>query len=90
LIGFAYARPSYDRIVAADIRYALANRNMKGIKIHRGETLLHRDIIGPVLEVAIEYDVPCLIDSGDDYPAISGIVEKYPELKLILPHLGSL
>lgn len=89
LLGFAYARPSYDRIVADDIRFALAERSMKGIKVHRGETLLHPDVIGPILEAAIEYDVPCLIDSGDDYAAICGIVEQYPDLKLILAHLGS-
>jgi predicted TIM-barrel fold metal-dependent hydrolase len=89
LIGFAYARPCYDSIVADDVRYALTERNMKGVKIHRGETLLHPDVIGPVLEVAIECDVPCLIDSGNDYAAISGIVAQYPQLKLILAHLGS-
>lgn len=89
LIGFAYARPCYDRIVADEVRFALAERNMKGVKIHRGETLLNKEVIGPVLEVAIEHDVPCLIDSGNDYAAISGIVSQYPELKLILAHLGS-
>lgn len=88
LIGFTYARPSYDRKVTDDIRFAFDERNMKGIKLHRGETLLEPEVIGPILEVAIEYDYPCLIDSGGDYKNVFAIVKKYPELKLILAHLG--
>jgi predicted TIM-barrel fold metal-dependent hydrolase len=89
LIGFTYARPCYNRKVTEDIRYAIEERGMKGIKIHRGETLLHAEVIGPVLETAIEYGVPCLIDSGNDYAAIESIVKAYPDLLLILAHLGA-
>ena len=89
LTGFAYARPCYDHSVVDDIRSAFDNFGMKGIKIHRGETLLDPEVIGPVLDVAIEYGYPCLIDSGNDYDAIFNIVEQFPSLKLILAHLGS-
>lgn len=88
LIGFTYARPCYNRNVTDDIRFAFEKRNMKGIKIHRGETLLLPEVIGPVLETAIEYDYPCLIDSGNDLAAVFEIMKTYPELKLILAHLG--
>lgn len=89
LIGFTYARPCYDRKITDDLRFAIENRGMKGIKIHRGETLLSAEVIGPVIEVAMEYGIPCLIDSGNDYGAIESIVKDYPDLLLILAHLGS-
>lgn len=89
LIGFTYARPSYNKKVTDELIYALRELGSKGIKIHRGETLLNPDVIGPVLEVAIEYDCPCLIDSGNDYNAVEQITKEYPKLKLVLAHLGS-
>ncbi|MBE6559920.1 MAG: hypothetical protein E7662_02240 [Ruminococcaceae bacterium] len=86
LFGFAYARPMYDRSVTSVIRDGL-DRGLRGIKIHKGETLLLPEIIGPVVELAMEYDVPCLIDSGGDHDALRKLVVAYPEAKFIFAHL---
>ena len=89
LIGYAYARPCYDVVVTDIIKNAFDHYGMRGIKIHRGETLLIPEVIGPVVEVAIKYGYPCVIDSGNDYDSIFALIKAYPELKLILAHLGS-
>ena len=86
LYGYSYARPMYDRSVVSVVREGL-EQGLRGIKIHKAETLLTPDIIGPVVELAMEYDVPCLIDSGGDHDALYKLVKSYPEAKLIFAHL---
>ena len=86
LFGFAYARPMYNRNVVEVIREGL-DKGLKGIKIHKAETPLTPDVLGPVVELAMEYDVPCLIDSGGDHDALYKLVTAYPEAKFIFAHL---
>ena len=86
LYGFAYARPMYDCNVVSVIKDGL-DKGLKGIKIHKAETLLTPDILGPVVELAMEYDMPCLIDSGGDHAALYQLVKAYPEAKFIFAHL---
>ena len=88
LIGFAYARPMYDRSVRDLLRDAIDRHGLRGIKIHRGETLLTPDVLGPVYALACEYRRPCLVDSGNDLNAIFEVIKAYPELPLILAHHG--
>ncbi|MCL2518827.1 MAG: amidohydrolase family protein [Oscillospiraceae bacterium] len=88
LIGFSYARPMYDRSVKEVLREGFEKYDMRGIKIHKGETIIHPDVAGPVYEIAIEYDYPCIMDTGNDLNAAYAVIKKYPELKLILAHHG--
>ena len=86
LFGFAYARPMYDKSVVSVIREGI-EKGLKGIKIHKAETPLIPDVLGPVVELAMDYDVPCLIDSGGDHDALYKLVKAYPEAKFIFAHL---
>ena len=88
LIGFTYARPMYDRDVSAFIRKAFDDYNMKGIKIHRGETSLAPGVMGPVYKAAIEYDYPCIVDTKGMNEEIKEVIVKFPDLKLIIAHMG--
>jgi len=88
LIGFATGMPSFDSIVIDEIKRAIFEYNFKGIKIHRGLHTLELYLTAPLIEKAIEFDIPCLIDCGGDFEVIKEIVERYPEAKIVVAHLG--
>ncbi len=88
LIPYAYALPSYERPVLAELEEAIAVGGFKGIKIHIGECRLTEYIIDPVLELAAEHDVPCLVDFGGDFASTERIARGFPDTKLIVAHFG--
>jgi len=95
LIGFTYSAPSLDGkvenwdAVINPLIDAVENKNMRGIKVHRGTTLLTTDVIGPVVEFASSYKIPLLIDSGADEEALMNLMKKYPDALIIWAHLGN-
>lgn len=88
LIPYAYALPDFERSALAELRAAVARLGFRGIKIHRGVMALHDYLIDPVLRLATETGVPCLVDFAGDLAAATRIAEQFPELKLIVCHLG--
>lgn len=88
LIPYVYALPDFRMPVLNEIERALRDLNFKGIKLHAGECRLKEYIIGPVLELAAKYEVPCLIDFGGDYNAAKVIAEKFSKTKIIIAHMG--
>ena len=62
LVPYAYALPRYDRTVLEELRYAIEGLGFKGIKVHAGECTLAEYVLDPVLELAGELGVPCLVD----------------------------
>jgi len=88
LIPFAYALPSYERPVLAELEVALRDYNFRGIKIHAGECSLSEYITFPVFELAGKYDVPCLIDCKGDVASMSKAAAAFPNTKMIIAHLG--
>lgn len=88
LIPYAYALPSYERPVLAELEEALARRGFRGIKIHAGECALREYIVDPVLGLAGRYRVPCLIDFGGNLGAAERLVRAFPETCVIIAHMG--
>ena len=88
LIPYAYALPSYERPALEELEEAIGGRGFRGIKIHIGECRLTEYIIDPVLELAAEHGVPCLVDFGGDFASTERIARGFPETKLIVAHFG--
>lgn len=88
LIPFAYALPSYERPVLAELRAAIAEEGFRGIKLHVGECRLREYIADPVFALAGELGVPCLIDLGGDLATAERIAGSFPETRLIYAHFG--
>jgi predicted TIM-barrel fold metal-dependent hydrolase len=88
LIGFAHALPAYDRPVIKDLEHAITVDGMRGIKMHAGECGVQDYIAGPVLVLAADLGVPCLIDVKSDLTIAKRLAEKHPRTSIIFPHLG--
>lgn len=88
LIPYAYALPSYEHPVLADLREAVVNLGFRGIKVHAGECRLTDYIVDPVFELAGELSVPCLVDFGGDLRTARRLAETFPETHLIVAHFG--
>ena len=88
LIPFVYALPSYERPVIEELRHAITNIGFKEVKIHAGECTLAEYVIDPVIGLAEELDVPCLIDCAGRRSDIKRIAESFPNAKIIMAHFG--
>ncbi len=88
LTPYAYAIPSFERPVVDELREAVEEMGFRGIKIHRGVMSLADYIIDPVLALATETDVPCLVDFAGDLQAATRMAGDFPDLKLIVCHFG--
>ncbi len=87
-IPFAYALPDFREHTLDLIEKAIKNENFKGIKMHAGICRLEDYLVDPVLELASEMGVPSLIDCAGDYDNMERIARKFPNLKVIIAHLG--
>ena len=88
LIPYLYALPHYERPVIQEMKQALSARGFRGIKIHVSECTLANYVVDPVLKLAGECGVPCLIDCGGKYDAAKRMAEAFPETSLIFAHMG--
>ncbi len=88
LIPYAYALPSYERVVLDELAEAIEGLGFRGIKIHVGECRLHPYIIDPVFALAGELGVPCLVDFGGDLATAGRLARDFPRTKLIIAHFG--
>ncbi len=88
LIPYVYALPSYESVALNQIDEAISELGFRGIKIHMGECTLAEYVIDPVIELAGERGVPCLIDCLGRHEPIQRIVGKFPQTKIIVAHLG--
>jgi len=88
LIPYAYALPSYERPVIDELRVAIEELGFRGIKLHVGECRLRQYIADPVVALAGELGVPCLIDLGGDLATGERIAASFPQTKLIYAHFG--
>jgi len=87
LIPFVYALPHYERPVIKELAAAL-EAGFRGIKLHIGECRLTDYIVPPVLRLAAEKDVPCLIDFGGDLATAERLSTDFPHTKIIIAHFG--
>ncbi|MBO3803225.1 MAG: amidohydrolase [Candidatus Brockarchaeota archaeon] len=88
LIPYVYALPSYERPVLEEIDRAVTEYGFRGIKLHAGECTLAEYVADPVVELAGELRVPCLIDCSGRIGDIARMAAKFPKTNLIVAHLG--
>jgi len=84
--GFAFLHPERDRWrVAALVQEAVEVYSFCGIKVHRQDGRINREIC----EAARTYSVPVLYDVMGETSVVELIATEYPGVRLIIPHLGS-
>jgi len=84
--GFAFVHPDRDRgRVAALVREAVTRYGFRGIKVHRHDGRITREIC----EAARAYALPVLYDVMGEVSACELLAAEYPDVAFIIPHLGS-
>jgi len=86
LLGFAFVNPALDKgRVDMMIREAVLTLGLVGIKVHRHDARITREIC----EAARRYRLPVLYDVMGEVSAAEILAEEYPDVPFIIPHLGS-
>lgn len=84
--GFLFVNPAFDRGRVRDlVTAARKDWGCQGIKVHWKNGRITRE----VLEVALAAKLPVLYDPRGDVSTIELVVREYPDVPLIVPHLGS-
>ena len=84
--GFAFIHPVHDRGRVADlVREAVEQHGFVGIKVHRHDARITREIC----EVAATYRLPVLYDVMGEVSTVELLAVEYPQVSFIIPHLGS-
>jgi uncharacterized protein len=85
-LGFAFVHPARDRgRVAAMVREAVLGFGFVGIKVHRYDARITREIC----EAARAYRLPVLYDVMGEVSTVELLATEYPDVPFIIPHLGS-
>ncbi len=84
--GFAFVHPERDRgRVAALVKTAVVDYGFRGIKVHRHDGRITREIC----EVARAYSLPIIYDVMGEVSVVELLATEYPTVPFIIPHLGS-
>lgn len=84
--GFACVHPARDRgRIAALVREAVEQHRFRGLKVHRHDGRLTREIC----EAAVRHRLPVLYDPMGEVSVVELVAGEYPEVDFIIPHLGS-
>jgi uncharacterized protein len=84
--GFAFVHPERDAgRVEALIREAVEDYGFCGIKVHRYDARITREIC----DVACAYALPVLYDVMGEVSVVELLAREYPEVPFVIPHLGS-
>ncbi len=85
-VGFVFINPTFDRgRVATIVTRAVADWKFRGIKVHWRNGRMTRE----VMEVARMAKIPVLYDPRGDTTTVELVLREYPEVALIVPHIGS-
>jgi uncharacterized protein len=86
LYGFAFIHPVRDagRVLAL-VREAVEAHDFRGIKVHRLDARITREIC----DVARQFGVPVLYDVVGEVETVELLAGEYPDVAFIIPHLGS-
>ncbi|RDE51659.1 MAG: amidohydrolase [Candidatus Accumulibacter meliphilus] len=86
LYGFAFVHAGRDRgRVRAMVREAVQEHGFVGIKVHRHDARITRE----VCEAAREFHLPLLYDIAGEVSVCELLAQQYPDVDFIIPHLGS-
>lgn len=84
--GFAFVHAARDRgHVAGMVREAVEQFGFVGIKVHRHDARISREIC----EVARGFSLPILYDVMGEVSVVELLATEYPDVRFIIPHLGS-
>jgi predicted TIM-barrel fold metal-dependent hydrolase len=84
--GYAFVHPARDRgRVRALVREAVERHGFRGIKVHRHDARITREVI----EAAREWRLPVLYDVMGEVAPVELLAAEYPDVAFIIPHLGS-
>ena len=84
--GFAMVHAERDRgRVGPMIAEAVREHGFSGIKVHRHDARITREIC----EAARRFRLPVLYDVADEVSVVDLLAAEYPEVRFIIPHLGS-
>jgi uncharacterized protein len=84
--AFAFVHPQRDRgRIAAMVKEAVTSYGFVGIKAHRHDAPLTRE----VCEVARHWALPVMYDVMGEVSVVELLAEEYPDVSFIIPHLGS-
>jgi uncharacterized protein len=84
--GFAFVHPVRDRgRVRALVREAVIEHGFCGIKVHRHDARITREIC----EAARELSLPILYDVMGEVSVVELLAREYPDVDFVIPHLGS-
>ncbi len=84
--GFAFVHARRDQgSIAKMIRVAVEKYHFCGIKVHRYDARISREIC----EVAESYGLPVLYDVMGEVSSVDLLAREYPKVNFIIPHLGS-
>jgi len=86
LIGFCRINCSNPKSALKNLDEALTNLDLKGVKIHEGldKGFPNRAIV----EMIMKHDVPMIIHQKDSPLRLEPMIKSYPDLKVIICHLG--
>jgi len=85
-IGFVFLNPAGDRgRVETIVREAVTGWGCRGIKVHWHNGRITRE----VLSVAERFRMPVVYDPRGDIATVELVLREYPQVALIVPHLGS-
>jgi predicted TIM-barrel fold metal-dependent hydrolase len=84
--GYAFLHGEHDRgRVAYLVREAVELYGFRGIKVHRYDARISREIC----EAAHAYQLPVLYDVVGEVSSVELLATEYPDVNFIIPHLGS-
>lgn len=84
--GFAFVHAERDRgRIAELVREAVHGHGFCGIKLHRHEAPITRE----VCEVARAFALPILYDPVGEVAVVELLAREYPDVTFVIPHLGS-
>jgi len=84
--GFAFIHATRDAgRVYEMVKRAVTNYNFCGIKVHRYDATISREIC----EAAKKFNIPVLYDPMGEISTVELIAKEYPGVNFIIPHLSS-